>query len=82
MVSGTGKFVVTATVLAPGVDVVPGVLRVARRGEVLAERPVAEDGTVRLVVRDQRPVSGPTGSWCPGPTSPPGSSSSQSVTVG
>lgn len=54
VVSGTGKFVVTATVLAPGVDVVPGVLRVARRGEVLAERPVAEDGTVRLVVRDQR----------------------------
>ena len=54
VVSGTGKFVVTATVLAPGMDVVPGVLRVARRGEVLAERPVAEDGTVRLVVRDQR----------------------------
>ena len=54
MVSGTGKFVVTATVLAPGMDVVPGVLRVARHGEVLAERPVAEDGTVRLVVRDQR----------------------------
>ena len=51
---GTGKFVVTATARAPGVGVVPGVLRVVRGGTVLAEQPVAEDGTVRLVVRDQR----------------------------
>ena len=54
VVAGTGKLVVTATVRAPGVGVVPGVLRVVRHGEVLAEKPVAEDGTVRLVVREQR----------------------------
>ena len=54
VVTGTGKLVVTATVTAPGLDVVPSTLRVVRRSEVLAERPVSEDGTVRLVVRDQR----------------------------
>ena len=52
---GAGRFVVDATVTARGVDVVPSVVQVVRRGVVLAEQAVGEDGTVRLVVRDQRP---------------------------
>jgi surface antigen len=49
-----GGFVVDAQVSAPEVDRVPSVVRVARAGKVLAEKPVRADGTVRLVVRDQR----------------------------
>ncbi|QIK68081.1 CHAP domain-containing protein [Nocardioides sp. HDW12B] len=52
---GTGRFVVDATVTARGVAVVPSVVQVVRGGVVLAEQAVGEDGTVRLVVRDQRP---------------------------
>jgi surface antigen len=52
---GAGRFTVDATVSAPSVRVVPGVVRVIRSGQVLAEQAVADDGTVRLVVRDQRP---------------------------
>jgi surface antigen len=50
----TGGFVVDAQVTAPEVSRVPSVVRVVRAGEVLAEKPVRADGTVRLVVRSQR----------------------------
>lgn len=50
-----GGFVATTSVAAPHVDVVPSVVRVMRGKQLLAEKPVRADGTVRLRVRDQRP---------------------------